>query len=777
MKKYFIQDIVLQDSDKDFFRHRDLANNIASIINNNEYKTPYNIALIGPWGIGKSSLLKFVEPQIRKKCNIFYINAWKYEKESLKRVYLKDIYEQITEKKVTRKTTIDKVLDFIKQLNNEDNSTNKISIRYVIKLLFKPLLYVLIFSILFALITKNVEFISNGGNYKILFNYGFFTCIFKFLNYYFQNFTQNFIFPIVVLLLGYIMTELLSKIKNSINIEIPIENCDDYEIILKKEIKKLKETTKKDKIVVIIDDLDRLSTSKIVEALDTLKSLMEIEKCIFIVPFDDTLIKNVLEKKVVSQVDSEHQTIRSELILDKLFQFKFYLLPLVKSDIKDYTIRMIRQEAPDFPDLFTIEDNNYFEEIMKKTVIYNGLETPRQIKKIINVLANNILIIRERCKYKVTESNLLTHESLYLISKISVLQADFNDFYDTLFINNSYIEKVLEIHRTPINYDDIPYELKFLFEQKNKVNKGMSQIKKENEKLINFLIQTETVSNKNIGAFLHLNQDKFSAKYGSEFNSSFTEAFESGNYVTVTAKISDSSQDINDLVKNILEEVSNENLLNCLLSSYNIVSELVNFQDFNLISQKTNELYLLNSSELANFNYMKIPFENLLKVYINSAVDYKVGSENLICDYIRQLFIIENLNSENFKSIINCLLINDDNISNKIKNTLKNEFNNLIQDKENFNTNFFVENINVMTIKQFRYYLGMHFFESICTEIENDDDKMSDAYAKWLNLSVDSLISENADVVYSHIVDLYDNKFNLSILNSIVFRYWGDKNE
>lgn len=366
MKKYFIQDIVLQDSDKDFFRHRDLANNIASIINNNEYKTPYNIALIGPWGIGKSSLLKFVEPQIRKKCNIFYINAWKYEKESLKRVYLKDIYEQITEKKVTRKTTIDKVLDFIKQLNNEDNSTNKISIKYVIKELFKPLLYGLIFSILFALITKNVEFISNGGNYKILFNYGFFTCIFKFLNYYFQNFTQNFIFPIVVLLLGYIMTELLSKIKNSINIEIPIENCDDYEIILKKEIKKLKETTKKDKIVVIIDDLDRLSTSKIVEALDTLKSLMEIEKCIFIVPFDDTLIKNVLEKKVVSQVDSEHQTIRSELILDKLFQFKFYLPPLVKSDIKDYTIRMIRQEAPDFPDLFTIEDNNYFEEIMKK---------------------------------------------------------------------------------------------------------------------------------------------------------------------------------------------------------------------------------------------------------------------------------------------------------------------------------------------------------------------------------------------------------------------------
>ena len=166
-----------------------------------------------------------------------------------------------------------------------------------------------------------------------------------------------------------------------------------------------------------------------VEALDTLKILLEMDKCVFIVPFDDSVLKDALNKQIVSKFDNEQQTIESEFILDKLFQFRFYVPPLILSDMKDYTLNIIKTESKDLYDMFSDEE---IDEIVKKVFMYDGLKTPRQIKKIINTFSNNIILFNERIQAGKISKELFNKTGKLMLAKISVLQSDFNDFYDDL---------------------------------------------------------------------------------------------------------------------------------------------------------------------------------------------------------------------------------------------------------------------------------------------------------------------------------------------------------
>ena len=49
-----MQDNELQSRDEDFFRHDDLAINIRRFLEGND--APYNIAIIGKWGLGQSQV-------------------------------------------------------------------------------------------------------------------------------------------------------------------------------------------------------------------------------------------------------------------------------------------------------------------------------------------------------------------------------------------------------------------------------------------------------------------------------------------------------------------------------------------------------------------------------------------------------------------------------------------------------------------------------------------------------------------------------------------------
>ena len=65
-KKHYAFDKKLTNLNDDFFGYSDLSNNVCDLIENKNYDSSFNIALIGKWGIGKSSLLNFGEERLKK---------------------------------------------------------------------------------------------------------------------------------------------------------------------------------------------------------------------------------------------------------------------------------------------------------------------------------------------------------------------------------------------------------------------------------------------------------------------------------------------------------------------------------------------------------------------------------------------------------------------------------------------------------------------------------------------------------------------------------------
>lgn len=100
-KKYFVKDASLHSTDGDMFNYADISKVLDDIIVTNE--PPYNVAVIGKWGLGKSSLINLVTERYKKNPTDYFIqeiNAWKYEKESLRRVFLKQLWQGLSSKKI-----------------------------------------------------------------------------------------------------------------------------------------------------------------------------------------------------------------------------------------------------------------------------------------------------------------------------------------------------------------------------------------------------------------------------------------------------------------------------------------------------------------------------------------------------------------------------------------------------------------------------------------------------------------------------------------------------
>lgn len=113
----YLMDKPIDNIDKDEFDNKSIVDEIVNNIESNE--PPYNIALIGKWGTGKSSILDCAKKQLDEKNKNKYvfanINAWKYEKQEIRKAFILEILERIPEKD---ENTLNGINEIVKALNN-----------------------------------------------------------------------------------------------------------------------------------------------------------------------------------------------------------------------------------------------------------------------------------------------------------------------------------------------------------------------------------------------------------------------------------------------------------------------------------------------------------------------------------------------------------------------------------------------------------------------------------------------------------------------------------
>ena len=161
----------------------------------------------------------------------------------------------------------------------------------------------------------------------------------------------------------------------------------------------LKENNK-ERIVVFIDDLDRLEPRKAVELLEVLKIFLDCEKCVFVLAIDyDVVVKGVEAKYGNLANSSENSEEKGRSFFDKIIQVPFKM-PIARYNITKYVKACFEQIGMPFKN---DEDIGIYENLIKSSIGTN----PRAMKRLFNSFQLLTIIVPEHLRKNEKSKQLL----------------------------------------------------------------------------------------------------------------------------------------------------------------------------------------------------------------------------------------------------------------------------------------------------------------------------------------------------------------------------------
>lgn len=660
LKKYFIKDSELTTIEQDKLSSKDVAKNINLIIDNTE--APFTIAVTGKSGIGKSSIINLVTEKYEKDTenyNVKRINAWKEEDFSLKtNLNVKTIQKLETESNIVKnheqsvQETIDKAFGDNEKEIKEDIAADKADARKsMLKTLLKCGKAVLVFLVCFlitSLIFVLMEYLQSRDVYRA--NDVFFVEN-TYLNYR-ENFGFIFVFAFGLTVIAYIANTLLKtnkiKAKKAQVDEQPIVESDSIDIV---DNNNINENTyivvsnpiidENRKNIIIIEDIDKLSAGKMLKAFEELKYCEDYDNCIFIVPFDEKVVKKAIDARNEIKLSANYKPLKYEKILEKLFQFKIYVPRIANVNIKDYSVQLVKDSIPNFIAEYT--DSAIFEKVIRNVLIYKYVTTPRHAKKLINSFVNNKILIKDRAEMGIVDDGYVNSKKFdYELAKISVLQSDFSELYNLLFREPDYLEILTQLYcmdgeELQNAYGNLDDELKQFISVKYRP-------------LVSFLKQTKNIKIENLQTLMYLTKVKTEVMFKDKSLINFIDGDEDLSELKIyevleIVKLIDNKDDLRDFTANNFEKLLEEFKKNSNDKSYFIpFNEIVN-ETYDYIDESNYEKYM----EIVADNYNYYPQE-ALEMFKNVKIEIPDNIMNVLFERMNQTISKENFD-DTFKFI------------------------------------------------------------------------------------------------------------------------------
>lgn len=507
----------LDSIEKDQFGHEHYADILYDLITNDNLKMPYNIGLLGKWGVGKSSIKEICKKQLdkNKKKEVYTIdfNAWKYGGESIKRALLREIYKSLggLDEHIKDKFSRQITKQVIELCNNQELRKNIINVLFNwVQIIGFNLLLCYVWNI----ILPNVEYWGK---------------VFSTIPF--------------VGLSAFITKELLNKnnmlipvFQNITKVDLPDTSAEVYEEFLKKQLPKYKKKNPSiKKVVVFVDDIDRLPTAQeMIDCINAIRAFMDfnIEEnnigFVFVVSCCEYKISDALMSiKIIDDKNLEPcvQQTEAKRFLDKIFHFRIDIPPFPYRDMIDYSKQLLETQISDFED-FEVQLINIgtdLEDLLCR-LIYPNVQNPRQAIQILNTFFQSWNIATRRESEEMAgkagglAKGIVTNHPLTL-AVLSVLKVDFPYFYKELLLEPkllSYILEVLRVGKLPKFHIDLKIRDKFLEVSNDGQNnwklKSCFYDLNQYLNLINNKFELPT----SLKPFLMLNQNLLSRKYGEQ---------------------------------------------------------------------------------------------------------------------------------------------------------------------------------------------------------------------------------------------------------------------
>ncbi len=359
-----------------------------------------NIGLAGTWGSGKSTIINLLknDEDSKKKFTFFYFDAWAHEGDPLRRIFLESLINTLKENTDDKK--IKDGLEEKRKVISREKIVKTIKVDKITTELGVFLsIATLIFTIGVAILSSiNYDNLTIGSKYST--NWPFIIASILSLS------------PFLVLFCNYRKLKKNSLdpkdlknwafIQNNGTETITEEVSDDNErtsIEFEKFFKEIIEIFDKEankKIILILDNLDRVEAAVSLNLWSTLQTFIQHKnpatkdynsfKNVFsIIPYDEESLKRIWNNHDVNEVGLPNKmTNNSNSFFDKSFQIRIDVPKPILSNWTNYLDKMIEKCMPNWSD----NDKKEIVEVLQLTR-QNVLDNPkpRDIKIYLNQIA------------------------------------------------------------------------------------------------------------------------------------------------------------------------------------------------------------------------------------------------------------------------------------------------------------------------------------------------------------------------------------------------------
>lgn len=460
MDRKFIIDKEINLNECDFLKTKVYADNLTKVIKNTDTNKVFTIGVFGSWGTGKSSIIETSKQDFdHKKVKFITYDAWQYVNDSFRRMFLRKLRENLKSEETD-----------LKRMFYENESTD---IGYKYELSRKRLgimfgAWILLMAIL--LVILRFEQISLEEKFSIFAIYNLFNLL-------------------ITIIIGAFHQLKISVTKPHLFAPEQFEEC--FKDIIVNYFKK----PKLEKLVIVIDNIDRCSNDIAYNLLTDIKTFLSSEpySIVFIIPVDD----NALRKHIINNNrNAENGNKEKEEFLRKFFNVTIRIKPYGETDMFSFAKQISEKYQLNFkPETINVASKEYAKNPRRVIQLFNNLlaelnNYDRMFIQKNETLICCVLIIRE--EYPDYYKQLVNSPKLFCDGSVDKME------------NNEELKRFIRISNTAVGnieisdlsiiltnsynqFDNIPSDLKDSIETFD-TEKVLESWNTEKERIIDFII-------------------------------------------------------------------------------------------------------------------------------------------------------------------------------------------------------------------------------------------------------------------------------------------------
>lgn len=206
---------------------------------------------------------------------------------------------------------------------------------------------------------------------------------------------------------------------------------------------------KEGRLVVFVDDLDRCLPEKAVEVLEAIKLFLDVPGTVFVLGMDRRVIERGIEARYGAHFRGQGAPSGAEFpisggeYLQKIVQIPFFLPPLDVADMQGYIEALEGELSP----------RNQLTEMTRRVLAVGLPPNPRQAKRVINVFRLLKGIAQARVDRKALDPGDVAWP---LLAKTVLIQAQYPELYQEWRVRPTLLRTLEEAYeRNPVDEDEI----------------------------------------------------------------------------------------------------------------------------------------------------------------------------------------------------------------------------------------------------------------------------------------------------------------------------------